>query len=578
MSDINPVTLEIVSSRMDEIVRQMQYAMYRTGYSTIIRESKDTSAGVTTRDGRLIGQETQHPFHFGIFVPTIDAIYEYFDEDEINPGDSFTMNDPYIGGSPHSPDFIVATPAFHDEELIAWCINIAHKPDIGGLVPGTSSGDARELYHEGIQTPPVKIRETGELNEDILNIVKNNSRIPETTIGDLRGQVGCTSLGVKEVQDLVETHGVKTVSACFDRLIESTADRVQDQVADWPDGVHEAEGYLDNDGASDDPVRIHLEVENDGGDLRFDFTASDQQTDGPVNIQPTLVRSACYYGLIAMTDNTIPSNYGLTETCDIELRKGTVLSPEKPAPVNHYSYTLYVVIDVVLRALGAFVSERRVASGGGKVAISIGGNHERTIDGERIEKSFVQYEIFGSAYGGTPNDDGESCIDIHGTNCEITPVEIIETEFPTRVTRFDVATDSAGAGRYRGGVGYHRDYEILDEIEYTYRGSCHKYPAKGVEGGKEAITATCSVVQDGEERQLQTMTENVSLEKGDEIQITRPGGGGYGNPLSRESERVVTDVRDGYISESAAEKLYGVSLHDGSLNYEQTSELRDQQD
>lgn len=576
MNSVDPVTLEIVSSRMDEIVRQMQYAMYRTGYSTIIRESKDTSAGVTTRDGRLIGQETQHPFHFGIFVPTIDAIFDYFDEEQINPGDSFTMNDPYIGGSPHSPDFIVATPAFHDGELVAWCINIAHKPDIGGLVPGTSSGNARELYHEGIQTPPVKIREEGELNNDILNIIKNNSRIPETTIGDLRGQVGCTGLGVEEVQDLVASHGVETVTACFDRLIESTAERVRDHISEWPASTHEATGYLDNDGATDDPVCIHLEVQNDDGELTFDFTGSDPQTDGPVNIQPTLVRSACYYGLIAITDNTIPSNYGLTDTCTIELEKGTVLSPEKPAPVNHYSYTLYVVIDVVLRALGAFVPERRVASGGGKVAISIGGTHERSINGNTVEKPFVQYEIFGSAYGGTPAADGESCIDIHGTNCEITPVEIIETEFPTRVSRFDVATDSAGAGQYRGGVGYHRDYEIRDDIEYTYRGSCHTYPATGVEGGKNAIRAESEVIQDGSRRELPTMTENVSLMAGDEIRMTRPGGGGFGHPFDRDPERVAADVRESYISETAAEEVYGVVIEDGTVDYERTRERREE--
>lgn len=573
-ADVDPVTLEIVGSRMDEIVRQMQYAMYRTGYSTIIRESKDTSAGITTKDGRLIGQETQHPFHFGIFVPTIEAIFEYFDEEEINPGDAFTMNDPYIGGSPHSPDFVVASPAFVDGTIVGWCINIAHKPDIGGLVPGTSSGSARELYHEGIQLPPVKLYSAGEPNEDVLNIIQNNSRIPETTVGDLEGQVGCTRIGVKEVTDLIKEHGIKTVNACFDELIHSTAQRVQNHVSEWPDDIYEAEGFLDNDGATDDPVRIHVRIEKAGDDLRFDFTSSDDQTIGPVNIQPTLVRSACYYGLIAMTDNTIPSNFGLTKTCNIDLREGSVLSPRRPAPVNHYSYTLFVLIETILRALSHFNPDRATAGGGGKTAISVGGTYERPTENGPETESFVQYEILGSGYGGTRRTDGASCIDIHGTNCEITPIEIIETEFPSRVTRFDVATNSAGAGEHRGGVGYYRDYRFLDDIEFTYRGACHRFGGQGVLGGADASLASAVVQQNGDQRDLPTMTENVALKAGDEVLLTRPGGAGCGNPLERPPDAVVSDVQNGYVSADGAREEYGVVVIDGELDQVATEQLR----
>lgn len=585
--DLDPVTLEVIDNRFDEAVREMQHVLFRTGYSTIIRDSKDASAGVCLLDGRVVGQAFRLPLHAAVFPPTVDGILEYHDEGDIEPGDAFVVNDPYRCGANHSPDMLVARPVFHEGDLKAFCLTIAHKPDIGGLVPGTSSPDARELYHEGVLLPPVKFHRAGEENADIANVIRNNSRTPDVTLGDVRGQVGCTGVGVEKVRSIFADYGADTVTSAVDTMLGSTRERVGEAIRDW-DGEAAVVGELDADETGEEPIRLELTVATEAGEdsLRFDFTGSADQTVGPSNMPPHVARSACYVALVGTVDPSLPLDSGVGGACEFTLPRGSIVNPVRPAPVNNYSKGMCVVTHAALRALAEFSPEGAVAETGGKMSIAVGGiagdesTAESASDGESDdEEGTVHYEIMGSGYGGHAAGDGASCMaSSYESNAEFADVEIVDTEYDDRVTEFSLRTDSAGPGEFRGGVGFVREYEAEAPLQFTYRGSNHQIESRGVRGGHSSGCARAVVRSDDGDRELGAI-DSVELSPGDRVRLERPGGAGFGDPRDRDPERVLADVRDGVVSPEIASDAYGVAVveDDGewAIDEDATEKLRE---
>ena len=568
---LDPITVEVINNRIDEAVREMQHVMFRTGYSTIIRDSKDGSGGICLPDGRVVGQAFRLPLHAGVFPPTVEAIRDRYDLEAIRPGDTFIANDPYRSGANHSPDMLVVTPVFFDGDLQAFCTTIAHKPDLGGLVPGTSSADAREIYHEGLLLPPVKYRRAGEVNDDVVAIIANNSRTPEVTLGDVRGQARCTDVGAEKLQDLYAAYGADTVRAAAERILDSTRTRIAAVVRDW-DGSVAVTGDLEVATEDVESVEIALEVSTEDGEpvVTFDFSDSAAQTRGPSNMRPHVVRSACYYALVGVLDPTLPLNAGVAESCEVVLPDRSIVNPERPAPCNNYSKGLCVAVHTCLRALSSFVPESAVAETGGKMSIAIGRQ-----PGDDAGGDFVHYEIMGSGYGGHAGGDGASCMgSSYESNAELASIEILETEFPDRVTAFAIRPDSAGAGEYRGGVGFVREYESDGALTFTYRGSNHLVGAKGVRGGADAgRSAAVRLRPTGESTPLSAI-DTVAFEAGDRVRLERPGGAGFGDPATREPERVLADVRDGFVTVEAARETYAVSVDrmaDGTLEVDEAA-------
>lgn len=558
---VDPRTLELVNNRLDEAVREMQTAIFRTGYSTIIRESEDTSAGITTREGEIVAQSFQHPLHLGVFKPTVDAVFEYFEAAEIHEGDVFLMNDPYIGGTPHANDMIVANPVFAEGELAAFAFNIAHKPDLGGLVQGTSSGAARELYHEGIQFPPVRIEKNGEEQSDVFNVIANNSRLPEITLGDLRGQIGCTRIGKRKLGALFEEFGLETVTASLAELLDATERGMRETVADWPRTAYEGEVKMDvpadnerwTDDLGDDEIlhlRVGIETTDDG--VVFDFTDTDDQVALPINLRPHIVSAVCQYALIGLAETAFPGNSGVARVCDVRTRPGSALDPERPAPVNQYVYPVINATRLVLRTLSRFLPETAVADEGGMSAITVGSD----------EMDSVQYEMLFSSYGGSTRGDGATGVSTHTMNIRTTPIEIIESEFPSRVDAFEVIPDSEGPGEHRGGFGIRRNYTIESDVQFTYRSFISNvFPPSGVAGGGSPERASSLLVtRDDETRRLPTIADPLDLEAGSRVSMEVMGAGGYGDPHDRDPEAVLRDYRDGFLSRERAESVYGVVI------------------
>lgn len=552
---IDAVAAEVLSARLVGIVQEMQNALFRTGYSTVIRESQDASCAITDADGAVVAQHTVLPLHLGAIPACVRGVLARFPAALMREGDVYLINHPYLGGSPHANDMAVVTPVFWDEDLVGFCVSMAHKTDIGGTVPGSCSGAAREIFHEGLHLPPVRWARDGRVNEDIDAIIAANSRAPDVVLGDLRGQLGCTRLGLRRLHEVLARYGTDVVTQAVRHLFDVTERRVRRRVAGWADGAYRAELALDDDGVIlDEPIHIRVTVHITGDRIAFDFSETDDQARGPANICPPAVHAVCYYCVKCLVDPDLPNNGGLANAIDVWLRSGSLLDPLQPAPVNTYIPTAQVVAETVLSALAPVAPELQVAGSGGTAGMSLG---YRTGGGG----SAVQYELFGSGLGARQSADGVSGTSIHVGNSRVTPVEIIESEFPAKVRRFELIPDSGGAGRQRGGLGYVREYQLDGDARLTFRGDKHRVAPYGWQGGLPGRAGWLVVRPDcPDEVSLPSRIGDVELRSGDVLRVERAGGGGIGAPEERDDDQLVHDLREGYATTDGVQRDYGVAL------------------
>jgi N-methylhydantoinase B len=535
MGATEAIELEVVKASLSGIVQEMQNSLFRTGFSTIVRESQDASCALMNARGEVVAQHVVLPLHIGAFPACAAAIIAAFGAD-MAPGDAFIINHPYEGGSPHAPDIAVITPAFISSELFGFCGSIAHKSDIGGPVPGSCSGQAREIFNEGLHLPAVRYQRAYRPNTDLERLIGANSRTPELVLGDIRGQLGADRLG--------------------ERLLESSQAKVKAAIAEWKDGRFEAERFVDDDGVDlERPVRIHVVVDKRGDTLHFDFSGSADQTKGPANIRPPLVQAACAYALISLIDANIYVSSGLARGFAMTAREGSVLNPRFPAPVNTYNPTIHALVDAIFAAMSHLAPGKVRADGSGSRSIILGGRNTNS------GKSYVQYEIIAGGAGARATKDGASGITVNQSNAKIAPIEIIESEFPTRITRFELLADSGGAGEFRGGLGIRREYLNRADARFSIRSMRHSIPPSGCAGGGSGRPGDIWINPDtAAAKRLPTRYADYPLRAGDLFRLDTPGGGGHGDPLARDPERVLADVREGVVSKEAAERDYGVVL------------------
>ena len=559
---IDAIELEIIKASLSGIVQEMQNSLFRTGFSTIVRESQDASCALMNADGEVVAQHVVLPLHIGAFPACCGAVIKEFGS-AIAEGDAFLINHPYQGGSPHAPDMAVITPVFCSGTLIGFCGSIAHKSDIGGPVPGSCSGQARETFNEGLHLPAVRYQSGLETNRDIERIIAANSRTPDLVLGDIRGQLGADRLGEKRLGELIGKYGKDKILACWDRLFELSEQRLRRTFAEWKDGRFEAERFVDDDGIDlNTPVRIHVVVEKTGDRLHFDFSGSADQTKGPANVRPPLVQAACGYCLISLIDPAMYVCQGLLKAFTITAREGSVLNPRFPAPVNTYNPTVHALVDAVYDALSNIVPDKVRADGSGSRSIILGARDTSA------GKGYVQYEIIAGGAGARASRDGASGITVNQSNAMIAPVEIIESEFPTRLLRFELIRDSGGAGRFRGGLGIRREYLNLEDARFSIRSMKHLIPPNGCAGGATGRPGDIWINPgSAEAKRLPTRYADYPLRKGDIFRLDTPGGGGHGDPLAREPQRVLDDLNEGNVSPEAAERDYGVVLERDGGNW-----------
>ena len=567
---LDPITIEVVLSRVRETTEAMAHALFHSGYSPILRESQDGTAGLTDANGRVIMVGGGIQYHSLLYTKSVESLLQSYPEDVINEGDSFICNDPYQAGNSHVPDMVVVTPVFFHGRRIAFGVSVAHKADVGGLVPGSSGAASREIFHDGLRLPPVRYWTKDGVIGEIESIIRTNSRVPDVVVGDLRGQVGATRLGAERLRELAEEYGVDTLVWSMESLLERTRDRVRSKITTWPDGEAEAEGFMDHDGANPEkPVKIHVRTLKKGDRLTIDFSGSDPQTKGPINTPAQTCMAVTVLAAIAASDPSIPVNSGAFEALDIVLPPGRVVSPVYPATVNHYFPTSHLAYACVVAALGKLNPSRAVAPPGlGNGAIAIGYREGR--DG----KPTVQYELMVTSLGGTADSDGTAMVMGMCHFTPSTPVEIVETEYPIRIRKFDVWKDSAGAGRTRGGVGFVREYEVLSDVILTCRTANHEQPGWGVNGGEGPPLCVTSINPYGPEATTLASLDTREVTAGTIVRLEQTGGSGYGNPRERAAKSVLDDVRNGYVSTEVASQTYGVIISGDEIDAEATKNAR----
>ena len=403
---MDAITIQILRNKIASLVDEMHYHFYRSGYSTIIRESRDFSCVILDRSGRLIVAPPMF-FHAPVYRHLVGRILDLYggrgEDAGINDGDVFVSNHPYAGGLPHVSDMAFVAPVFSDGELVAFSGSIAHKADVGGAVAGSTSANATEMFQEGLLLPPIKIVDAGVAQGDIERIILANSRQPVLVAGDIHAQIAVTKMGATRVKDLCARFGASTVTDAFAAILKGAADELRTAIAKLPEGESSAEGLLDSDGVVlDRPIRLAVTVAIRSGVASFDFSNSDPQARGPVNLRPSMVEACVFYSLIGCLGPNLHFNDGMRDVVQFTYAPRTVTNAEAPAPVSNYQMVNLKLVDVILEALAHFHPVRAIANAGSSSALTIAWAKGRP------GQSTMQYEIMGSAYGGGMGHDGAS--------------------------------------------------------------------------------------------------------------------------------------------------------------------------
>jgi len=556
---MNAIDLEVIYQSTLQIARELTLNMLRTGYSTIIKESQDFTFAIFDALGRMVAQGIPQPLHIGPLAAQVGEIRRRFPDAE--PGDAFIVNHPYEACQNHSTDITIVTPMFADGRIVGYIGNTAHKPDLGGKVPGTNAGDATDLFQEGLLIPPLKILRRGALIDDLKTVICANTRTPEITWGDIGAQVNTNSYGLTRFAELFAKYGIDKVLACWQSWMDICETALRQEIAKVPDGRYGPESdFLDDDGIDlKKSYRISATLEVSGDTLYF-ILDSDAQAQGPINLRPCVSRNfiQCLVKMVFIPN--LPVNDGLSRPVRVSYPpEGSLLNPRFPAPVNMYVRPSQVTTSVAIRALARAVPGRVPAPGsaaGG--SISSAGRHPRT------GRWYSQYEILSGGTGARPDADGVSAMDELVVNVMNTPVEAVETEFPVRVESYGLAQDSGGPGAFRGGLGVRRQWRVLgDEAVINLRTDRFKFSSPGIFGAKPARASAASLTSEGAEpRALTSKVAGLRLKKGDVLTMQFAGGGGWGDPRTRDPDRVREDVVRGYVSREAASDDYGVALTD----------------
>lgn len=556
-SRLRGAELEIMNNATVQLLEEANLRIMQSGYSTIIKESRDMSVALYDVTGQLIAQPIVQPVQLGALGPQIKGVIRRYAA-SARPGDSYIANHPYEDAQNHPADVTLISPVFYKGELVAWCANTAHKPDFGGRVPGSCAGDATDCIQEGLLLPPLQIVSAyHDVNQTLKEVIRCNTRTPELTWGDIRAQIGANFFVEASLSRLFDKYGKSKVLTAWVEWLDISEKIMRQRIQEvLPDGSWEAVDFMDDDGINiGTPVAFQVIVEKRVDKLSFRFYA-DSQTTGPINMRPCMVETATWFCTKALLVPELPNNEGFIRPVEvIPAPEGTVLNPYYLGPVNMYGIASQRVAGVVLTALAKAVPSRLPAPASGYLAaIAFAGEEPDT------HRRFVLYEIVAGGSGGWSGADGIAGIDSTVTNSMNTPIEAIESEFPLMIERYELISDSGGPGRCRGGLGFRRDYRVLvDNTTFNIRSDRCRHSAPGVFGGGPAMPGACVLNPDTkEEKGLHSKATRVYLKRGDVVSTRTAGGGGWGRPSERARDAVLRDLEDGYITKDAAHQIYGL--------------------
>jgi N-methylhydantoinase B/oxoprolinase/acetone carboxylase alpha subunit len=538
---IDPITIEVTRHKLEGIANEMQSTLLRSSFSPIVKEGLDASAGLFTADGQTLAQACAIPIHLATLIPVLRRIIETFPPDDMHPGDTFLLNDPYTGGT-HLPDIAIVQPIIHRGTLIAFSAAMTHHQDMGGMSAGSVPTNATEIFQEGLRLPPLKFRDAGVVNETLVAIIRQNVRIPDTVMGDIHAQVAACSIGARRLLELADRTGHNALASIFEELLQRSETMTRRALARIPGGTYRYVDFLDNDGIElEKPIRIEVAVTIADSGIHIDFTGTSAQVRGPLNCVPSGSLAAACFAIRALTDPSIPTNAGCFRPISLHLPPGSLVNPLEPAPVNARTSTIKRIAGAIIAAVAEALPDRVPAPSAGEMALVAFGGHV-------AGRSFVTGDLIASGSGASAHLDGVDVIETDATNCMNLPAEAIEMETPIRLNRVALRPDSGGAGQHRGGLGTIREYEILvDDVTFTHRGERHFSAARGAAGGGDGASAVSEIHRrDG---RVETIPSKIVtwLMQGDRVIVQTAGGAGYGDPTARDASAIETDRADGKV-------------------------------
>lgn len=549
----DPVLFELFKNAVHAIADEMALTVVRTTYSGVLKDNMDFSTAFCDANGRLVAQGLTLPGHLGSIPSALAAVIEKYG-DSISEGDVFCLNDPYAGGM-HLPDLFVFRPIFHEGVHVAFAAVICHHVDTGGRVPGSNAADSTEIYQEGLRIPPLRLYSKGERNETLFSLIETNVRAPTMYFGDLRAQLSACHIADRQFLELIARHGRDTVLEMLDQLVDYAERMTRAAIAKLPDGKVSFEDWIDDDGIDHGkPIRLFVTIEKAGDQVSVDWTGTAPQARAAINNTLSYTKAASYAAIRCVLEGDIPTNEGFFRCIDVTAEKGSIAWGELPAACAARGLTGFRMMDCLFGALAQLVPDQvYAASDGGNTGISVGG-----YDAER--KPFIFVDFTCGTWGGRPFADGLDGNSNMFANMASQPVEVIEAENPLEILAYEFVTDRAGAGKYRGGAPYRRDYRFTEtEGVLQIRADRQTHRPYGLYGGYPGEPSQNVWDPDGEARRMPPKFTEI-VKQGEIFRHEVAGAGGWGDPLEREPAAVARDVRNEIISGVAALADYGVVL------------------
>ena len=563
---VDPILFEVIRNALVEVTEEMSVSLQRTAFSTNVKTRLDYSCAFVDAAGRMVAQAFCQPAHLvtiGRLVPR--AVAEHGPEN-LAPGDMLVVNDPHRQAS-HLNDIFLIAPFYYEERLVGHLANICHHVDVGGGAPA-SIGAFRETYQEGIISPVVKLVARGEIDAGLWKMILANVRAKREVAGDLRAQISANRMGLRRLGALLDRYGEETLGFYIQHLLDYTEKRTRAEIEKLPRGTFEALGFLDDDGMTDEPVRLRAKVTLDGRRAAFDFAGTDPQRWAPMNCNLTQTFTACVYVLKCLIDPDVPINEGFYQPIEVTAPEGSTVNARHPGAIVGGWEVSTRLCEVLFRALAEAVPDKVPAGTKGMIChVGFGAEAPRTGD------YYTFLETLAGGFGGRIRSDGPDAVQ---TNIQNTPIEETELNYPVRVTRYSLIPDSEGPGKYRGGLGLCREYVFPDhEPIFTTLADRVRFPPHGLFGGGDGRPARYLRVTGGQVSSIPSKG-TAPVKEGETVRIETCGGGGYGPPWERDPALVLRDVREEKLSFERARGVYGVCINpaDHSDDTARTTDLR----
>ncbi len=540
---IDPVRLEVIRNALVAGAEEMNISIWRTARSTVVRETLDYSTALFDGKGNAVAQSTRIPIHLNsMSVCLEDIVSNHLPLDQWHDGDVILTNDPYCGGQ-HLPDFVVFQPLFVKGERIAIAAAIVHHIDVSGGAAGSYFAGAKEVYHEGLRIPPLKLVNAGVTNQAVVAIVRQNSREPEKIGGDLQAQIASLAVGARAIERLAERYENSVIVTAMDAILAQSEATMRETLSAIPDGTYRFEDFVDDDGQQAIDLAVIASVEIHGDSCTVDLSESADQAPGPVNCTLNMARSGVYCALLSVAEGRAMANSGAYRPIEVICRPGSIVNCLEPAPVANRMATGHRIVTTVLGALADPLPEVVPAAYYGVSYVAALSAPDRFVEGERR----VYFEIEVGGWGAHPLGDGANGFSAGFHNLANSPIEMCESLFPVVFTEYGFVEGSGGDGQYRGGLGLAREWR-LDAEWGSLSGNFERFrhAPYGINGGEEGSKGRFLHITEEGTTELPSKISGVELKRGDRVRLETSGGGGWGDPAQRTQADRDADKTGGY--------------------------------